>query len=507
MLTGTEVREDGTVVEHSTFDSDGYVTPRTAPENRIIKSIDLEEARKELAAAEAAAEANPGDKTLAAEALSLRVKHKVATRQAAHLIETRGTEDDDDTPQTVKLNERERAIVAQDRADAAKAEKREVIREARESATRVIPPERVTFGAEEHTYRKGGEFSYFSDLYAAKQTGSPAAIERLQRNNREVASESRAALTTSDFYPPQFLSDQYVTTMRPRLVYAALVQQLALPPSGETVTIPKYTAPADAAAFQAGDNQAVQSSAGTSSQLTAPIASAAGYLDVARQSIERAIPGLDEVVLSDISRDIGRKIEVACLNGSGSNQPKGVLQESGVPSVTVGAQTAVQFLLKLADLMQRIEIAVGEPADFVCMHPRRWSWLESLVDSNNRPLVVPAGQGPFNSFGTFNPQGEQDGLSLSPDVTPLGYIAGLPIYTSSAMPSATGAGTNEDPVLVGVRSLACRWADPQGIRNFAFEGVVSSTASVRLMGFTYSSYITRYPTAFGIIAGLTTPSF
>jgi HK97 family phage major capsid protein len=286
------------------------------------------------------------------------------------------------------------------------------------------------------------------------------------------------------------------------MVFANLVTQLPLPTQGETVTIPKYTGPTDAANFQAGDNQAITTNAGTTSQLTAPIALASGYCDVARQAVERAAPGIDVVILGDIARDIGKKIEVACLNGSGSNQPKGVLQESGVPSVTVSAQTAAQFLLKLTDLMQRIEVAVNEPADFVCLHPRRWSWLASLVDSSNRPLVVPAGAGPYNAFGVMSqpaPSGDNP--------SPLGYLAGVPVYGSAALPITNGASTNEDPVLVGVSALACRWADQQGIRNFQFEGVVSANAGIRLMGLTYSSYITRYPTAFGIIAGLTTPSF
>ncbi|MGH7487031.1 MAG: phage major capsid protein, partial [bacterium] len=229
--------------------------------------------------------------------------------------------------------------------------------------------------------------------------------------------------------------------------------------------------------------------------------------DVARQAVERALPGLDQVIFSDISRDIARKIEVGCLNGSGTNAPLGILQDGGVPAVTVSGQTAVQLLLKLADLMQRVEVAVGEPADFILMHSRRFSWLASLVDSQNRPLVVPSGAGPFNSFGTISQQSADDGFSLDPDTRPMGYMLGLPIYTSSSIPVTSGSGTNEDWLVVGVRDLAVRWADAQGIRSFTFEGVASSTASIRLQALTYSSYITRYPAAFGIVKGMTTPAF
>ncbi len=375
------------------------------------------------------------------------------------------------------------------------------------SATRGLIPAGDLNVREASTYNAGPDSpSFIADLYAARN-GNQASLDRLQRNNREVAAEMRSTLTTSDFYPPMYLASETVIAMRPRLVYAGLVSNLPLPPGGETVTIPSYTGPTTAANFQAGDNAAIQTAAGTTTQLTAPVGLAAGYLDLARQAIERAMPGLDQVVFGDISRDIAHQIEVACVNGSGTNQPKGILNDNSVPSVSVSAQSAAQFLLKLADLSQRIEVAVNEAPNFIVMHPRRWAWWSSLLDSSDRPLIVSPGQGPYNSFGTVSNKAVQDGLSLAPDVTPVGYIAGLPVFTSSAIPTNSGVGTNEDDVIVGVRELAVRWEDPAGIRQFTFDGVVSSTASIRCQALTYSSYIHRYPAAFGVIKSLTTPSF
>jgi HK97 family phage major capsid protein len=395
-------------------------------------------------------------------------------------------------------------------ADVASARKQfeqaESIASARSHLGSLIPAGDVRV-REPSTYSMSPESpSFFADLWSAR-SGNQVALERLQRNNREVAAESRSTLTTSDFYAPQYLASEAVLSMRPRQVYAGLVQQLPLPAGGETVTIPKYTGPATAANFQAGDNAAIQTAAGTTSQITAPICLAAGFCDVSRQSVERAMPGLDVVIFSDISRDIARQIEVGCLNGSGTNQPLGILNDSNVPYVSVSAQTAAQFLLKLADLMQRVEVAVGEPANFVLMHPRRFAWLASLLDGNDRPLIVPEGQGPYNSFGTVSPQGQGDGLSIEPDLRPMGYVAGLPIYSSASVPTTNGASTSEDWVLVGARELAVRWNDPQGIRSFSFDGVVSANLSIRLQAISYSSYITRYPSAFGVIKGFTPPSF
>jgi HK97 family phage major capsid protein len=388
------------------------------------------------------------------------------------------------------------------------------IAEARAATSHLIPAGSLSV-TEATTYNEHNpEVSYFHDLYSAQRTGSPSALARLQRNNAEVAesrsrfgAEARSTLTTTDFYPPAWMESLWTTSHRARMVYAGLCSQLQLPPYGQTITIPAYTGPTDAAQPQAGDNQAIQTAAGSTAQLTAPIITYAGYCDVSRQSVERALPGLDKVIFGDIARDIARKIEVACLNGSGSNQPKGVFQESGVPAVTITGQTAAQLLLKLADVLQQIEVAVGEPADFILMHSRRFAWLSSLLDSNNRPLVVPAGQGPYQSFATFAQQDATDGLSVAPDLRPSGSMLGVNIYTSPSIPTTSGASTNEDWLLAGVSHLSVRLSDPAGIREFTFDAVASSTGSLRLQGWTYGAYITRYPSAYGIVKGATPPTF
>jgi len=297
-----------------------------------------------------------------------------------------------------------------------------------------------------------------------------------------------------------------VTSRRQRLVYAALVTQLPLPDGGETVYLPRYTGPTDAAAAQAGDNAAVTTNSGTTDQLSGPIYTVAGYCTTSRQSVERAMPGLDEILGADIARDINKKIDSYTLTGSGSNQAKGVFTENP-PAVTVTGQTINQFLLKLGDLSQRIEVAVGQNPTVLIMHPRRWAWLTSLVDATtNRPIIVPSSQGPYNSFGTANALSTEYNPS-APDVAPVGQISGLSVYTDSNISTTNGATTSEDWCLVGVPELAVRWYDPQDIRTFVFDAVDSATGSLRIQGWTYSAYLTRFVSAFGVLKGLTAPTF
>jgi hypothetical protein len=73
------------------------------------------------------------------------------------------------------------------------------------------------------------------------------------------------------------------------------------------------------------------------------------------------------------------------------------------------------------------------------MHPRRWAWFLTALDSTNRPLVVPAANGRFNGTGTL------DNVAASGFV---GTIQGVDVYVSSLVPTNLGTGTNQDPVLV-----------------------------------------------------------
>ena len=219
-----------------------------------------------------------------------------------------------------------------------RVEKLTAVEEARKNLGKLQTPDddgRMSVTREPRTYNPTTGPSFLSDLYAAQRTGDSDALERLRRNNEEVRAsapvEARASLTTSDFYRPIYASDQWIPTYRPRMVYAGLVKQLPLTTYGETVSIPKYTAPTDAASFQAGDNAALTTNAGSTSQLTTVVVTAGGYLDIARQALERATPGLDEVIFSDLARDIARKTEIGALAGNGSNAPDGVMVDSNVP--------------------------------------------------------------------------------------------------------------------------------------------------------------------------------
>lgn len=368
--------------------------------------------------------------------------------------------------------------------------------------------------------------SWFADLYGARNRGDSKAVERLQRNNRQFEvhaeerglafgdAEQRTAFASTDFYPPIWMSDLWTSTKRQRRVAAQLCQSLPLAPSGNTIEVPAYVAPTDAVGVQTADGQTVTSNAGSSAQITAPVSTIAGYLDIPRQMVERGLPGLDIVIFADLTKDYHRKIDYLVLYGTGSSGAfQGVTLNPNIGSITYssGAPTAASLTLKLADALQRIQTSVFEGADGIIMHPRRFGAMIGMTDTAGRPLMVVSGQGPFNALAVLNSQSPPFGQADAEETTvrPSGWLLGVPCYVDANITTTTGVGTNEDQIVVGSWENSTLFEPVGGPSSYTFEGVASDKVNLRLQIVGYASYVVRYPGAFVKIGGssLSTPSF
>jgi hypothetical protein len=230
--------------------------------------------------------------------------------------------------------------------------------------------------------------------------------------------------------------------------------------------------------------------------------------------ISRGLPGLDLVIFADLSKDFNRRVDNLVLYGSGSAGAfQGVTLNSGIGSITYssGAPTAATLTLKLADALQRIQTAVFEGADGILMHPRRFGALVGMTDTAGRPLVVVAGQGPTNALGVLNSQSPPFGQANAEETTvrPSGWLLGVPCYVDANITTITGAGTNEDQIIVGSWQNSVLFEPLEGPSAYTFEGVASANVNLRLQIVGYASYIVRYPGAFVKIGGssLSTPTF
>ncbi|HEY3688118.1 MAG TPA: phage major capsid protein [Streptosporangiaceae bacterium] len=333
-------------------------------------------------------------------------------------------------------------------------------------------------------YGPGSRHSYFIDL--ARRGDDFEAQQRLAAYAAERRDLNRTDGTGGYFVPPLWLMNQWVEKARAGRPYADLCTRLPLPGGTDSINIPKVATGA-AAAIQTADNAAVSDTDLTDTSIEAKVRTIAGQQDVAIQLLDQSPVSFDEVIFRDLIADYATKTDLQVISGSGSSgQVTGVRSTSGITTITYtsatpklidGSTTANSLIHKLADAVQRIATSRFAPADAIVMHPRRWAWVQTQVDSQNRAQIVPGAAGPSNAFG----------ISTAPTAEgAVGMLAGLPVFVDSSIPTNLGAGTNEDVIHVLRASDLLLWES--GIRTRVLPEVGSGTLTVRLQVYGYLAF-------------------
>lgn len=368
--------------------------------------------------------------------------------------------------------------------------------------------------SEPEVYRKGPQgTSFFRDLYMARQKGDRAAIERLDRNNRmraEQAAKEQRAISTSngaggEFVPPLWLEEEFIRYVRPGRVSANLCTHGEVPPGTDSINIPKVSG-GTAVAVQGTQNTGVQQTDLTTTSISSPVITIAGGQTMSLQLIEQSPLNIDEIVLQDLAMDYARYLNLQVLSGTGSGgQVTGLLTQSGTQAVTwTNASPTLagsnSFYTKLANAIELIQTARYLPPTAIVMHPRRWAWVVSQADSQNRPAVVPDAQSPFNAAGTMSEGAPAQGR--------VGSMLGIPVYIDALLPTNLGAGTNQDEVYVAKMDDLWLWEGQ--VRAEAFQQTYAQNLSVFVRLYNYVSFQAgRYPVSIATIngTGLVAPTF
>ena len=362
----------------------------------------------------------------------------------------------------------------------------------------------VTGGA---TYHRGANSpSFFRDLIYAKN-GSADSADRLRRNNRERGLETRALGNTGavqgsggEFAPPEWLVSDYVKLARPGRVTADLFNRQPLPSGVSSVNLPKV-ATGTTTAPQTTQNTALSQTDLTTQSLSSNIVTIGGKQVVSLQLMEQSSIPFDQVILEDLTADYARQLGTQVITGTGTaGQLRGFITPASTSVITwtTTTPTATGFYNQLSQLQGRINGARFMPPDAVVMHPRRWSWFCSYVDSSGRPLVVP-------TAGGFNAMADPDSTQ---GVGHVGSVLGMDVWTDPNIPTTLGAGTNQDIVLMMPRRDIWLWESE--LRAEAFTQPYSDTMGVLFRVFNYSAMIPdRYLASLGQISGtgLVTPTF
>ncbi len=396
-------------------------------------------------------------------------------------------------------------------------------------------PGGVRVRSEPLTYqRENRQASYFRDLGLAYVGGDQEARERLARHRSEMAEEiprrearmeaefsraleslsegdRRAAVERRDisrvdgaggeFVPPLWLFDEMATLARAGRPFAELVRNIPLPTGTDSINIPRITGGA-AVESQTADNAAVAETDMITNSVACPVRTLAGQQDVALQLLEQSPIVFDELVFADLRADYNAKLDAQLLSGTGAaGQIQGLLGVAGINAITYtdATPTVPELYPKVADALSQASTARKRVPNVLVGAPRRWFWMTAALDGQNRPLVVPSAQGPFNSLAEVRDQVFEG---------PAGTLQGTPFVLDPNMPINLGAGTNEDRV---VATLSTDHVLFEGaLRTRALPEVLSGTLTVRLQVYGYVAFTAaRYPGATSVISGtgLITPTF
>ena len=125
---------------------------------------------------------------------------------------------------------------------------------------------------------------------------------------------------------------------------------------------------------------------------------------LSNELIQDADPSILEVAARSMVRKIGLGLDLAVFEGTGSNQPTGLKNTSGVQTVAAGG--ALANLDVFADAIGLLAQANAE-ANAIVMHPVVWRAISKLKEAptcNNKPLVLHGlGSESTDAFSLWDP--------------------------------------------------------------------------------------------------------
>jgi HK97 family phage major capsid protein len=421
---------------------------------------------------------------------------------------------EDRTDLTVEETEKVDALVEEARSLDTKIEKLKAQADAdakaseiRSSVASVATPRvgGTTVTRESRTYSERSDSSFFKDAYNAQFKSDFTAQDRLARHMREEEIERRDVGTAQfeGLVIPQYLIDLAAPLARAGRPFADFAtNKMTLPPSGMTLNISRMTT-GSSTAVQVTQNDAVSETDVDDTLLTVNVRTIAGQQDLSRQAIERGT-GIDVFVAADLIKSWHTTLDAQILNGAGTAGTIKGLRASGGNAITFTSTAPTVGLLypKLADAIQQIQTnSFTNPTHFI-MHPRRLAFLLAAVDSTNRPLVVPAANGPMNASGVGA------GASVYGNS---GYqMMGLPIITDANIGTTYGTTTNQDEIYVVNAGESHLWEQPGSPFTLRYDATGAGNLTIKTVVYGYAAYTAeRYPLAASIISGtgLSAPTF
>ncbi len=326
-----------------------------------------------------------------------------------------------------------------------------------------------------------------------------SGLSQFEAQNRDL---STAAGSGGEFVPPIYLTEDYVPFARAGRVFANACHNFPLPPGTMSINIPKIQGGVTVSP-QGTQNTNVSDTDLQTEYVTFPVITVAGAQNLSLQLVERSPIDFTGVAFEDLARAQAQAVDIQALNGTGSNgQVTGALNTAGIFDVTwaTSATTVIPALMgTVANAKSQIASSRFAPATDVFFTPSRWEWIEQQVDSNNRPLIVPTNNGPWNVVQT------SPDMSIAQGATG-GRLMGLNVWQYANIPATLGAGANQDAIIVTKSDDIYLYETP--VISRALPQTYGAQLTILIQLYNYIAFTAaRYPTSVAYITGnaLTNP--
>ena len=289
-----------------------------------------------------------------------------------------------------------------------------------------------------------------------------------------TTSTASGTAKAGNLVPTDLLAASFIDVLRNKMVLNQLGAQFLTGLSGN-VAIPRKTAASSA--YWVGENAAPTESTNAPAfdQVTMSPKTLAAYVDYSRRLMLQSSLDIETLVRNDLATSIAVAMDGAAVAGSGSNKPTGVLNTSGIGSVTLGTNGGAPTWAMVVNLVREVEIdnALTGAAAFLTN-----GQVKAKLSSTSKQT-----------------SGVEGNFILGPDMN---NLYGFPIYVSQQVPSNLSKGSASgtlSAMIFGVWSdlLIGQWS---GIDLMADPYTGSKEGTVRIVAFHDCDFAVRHPESF-----------
>jgi HK97 family phage major capsid protein len=269
------------------------------------------------------------------------------------------------------------------------------------------------------------------------------------------------------------LAGSFIDVLRAKMVTAQLGATYLTGLQGN-VAIPKKTGPSTAAWVAENAAPAESTNVPSFGQVTLSPKTLSGFVDFSRRLMLQSSLDIETLIRNDLASTIAVAMDSAAISGSGTNRPTGVLNTSGIGSVTLATNGAAPTWQMVVDLVREVEI--------------------DNVDATSAGFLTNAQVKSRLARTPRQTSGVEGNFILQP---PFSDLYGYPLTVSQQVPSnlTKGTGTHLSAMIFGVWSdlLIGQWS---GIDLMVDPYTGSSAATVRVTAFHDCDFAVRYPESF-----------